>query len=98
MEIATARAEVQVHSANGIQKDKERSSSAHKQTLTERRHNFKPENLEMALVCHSFHTLSHVVETPQIAVNILKWQYLTTFHGEKNLPNHSACPLVFSKR
>ncbi|KAH6943738.1 hypothetical protein HPB50_026089 [Hyalomma asiaticum] len=39
--------------------DVERSFSAYKQILTERRHNFKPENLEMVLVCHCFHSLSH---------------------------------------
>ncbi|KAH6928431.1 hypothetical protein HPB50_015903 [Hyalomma asiaticum] len=42
----------------------ERSFSAYKQILTERRHNFKPENLEMVLVCHCFHSLSHSVQSP----------------------------------
>ncbi|KAH6936631.1 hypothetical protein HPB50_020355 [Hyalomma asiaticum] len=44
--------------------DVERSFSAYKQILTERRHNFKPENLEMVLVCHCFHSLSHSVQSP----------------------------------
>ncbi|KAH6930191.1 hypothetical protein HPB50_011775 [Hyalomma asiaticum] len=44
--------------------DVERSFSACKQILTERRHNFKPENLEMVLVCHCFHSLSHSVQSP----------------------------------
>ena len=41
--------------------------SAYKQILAERRHNFKPENLEMALVCHCFHSLSHSVQSPQLS-------------------------------
>ncbi|KAH6935102.1 hypothetical protein HPB50_003418 [Hyalomma asiaticum] len=44
--------------------DVERSFSAYKQILTERRHNFKPENLEMVLVCHCFHSLYHSVQSP----------------------------------
>ncbi|KAH6932726.1 hypothetical protein HPB50_009047 [Hyalomma asiaticum] len=44
--------------------DVERSFSAYKQILTERRHNFKPEHLEMVLVCHCFHSLSHSVQSP----------------------------------
>ncbi|KAH6922477.1 hypothetical protein HPB50_014584 [Hyalomma asiaticum] len=44
--------------------DVERSFSAYKQILTERRHDFKPENLEMVLVCHCFHSLSHSVQSP----------------------------------
>ncbi|KAH6946592.1 hypothetical protein HPB50_014148 [Hyalomma asiaticum] len=44
--------------------DVERSFSAYKQILTERRHNFKPEKLEMVLVCHCFHSLSHSVQSP----------------------------------
>ncbi|XP_077528186.1 uncharacterized protein LOC144139806 [Haemaphysalis longicornis] len=44
--------------------DVERSFSAYKTILTDRRHNFKPENLEIVLVCHCFHSLSHSVASP----------------------------------